>query len=148
MSYKAIRYWCGKFSQIFANQIGRRRAKLGYKWHLDEMRVQIKGEVYWLWRAVDQDGNVLDILMHSRTNKAAALKLLKKLLKKPCFAPCVMVTDKLKSYAAVKIELLPKVEHRQHKGLNNPCGKLAPTNTFEPEEDALIGRCKVKRNDF
>ncbi len=70
------------------------------------------GEVFSLWRAVDEDGNVLDILMQRRRNKAAALKFLKKLLKKHLFAPRVLVTDKLKSYAAAKKELLPHVEHR------------------------------------
>lgn len=83
------------------------------------MRVVIKGEVFWLWRAVDKDGNVLDILMQRRRDKAAAKKILKKLMKKQGFAPHIMVTDKLKSYAAAKKEILPTVEHRQHKGLNN-----------------------------
>lgn len=63
VTYEAIRYWCCKFSQTFANQIRRRRPRTGKKWHLDEMRVEIKGEVFWLWRAVDENGNVLDILM-------------------------------------------------------------------------------------
>jgi len=119
VTYEAIRYWCRKFSQAFANQILRRRPKPRKKWHLDEVRVEIKGEVFWLWRAVDEDGNVLDILMQRRRNKKAAKKFLKKLLKKQSFAPRVIVTDKLKSYAAAKKELLPSVEHRQHKGLNN-----------------------------
>ena len=71
------------------------------------------------WRAVDENGNVLDILMQRRRNKAAAKKFLKKLLKKQGYAPRVLVTDKLKSYAAAKKEILPTVEHRQHQGLNN-----------------------------
>ncbi|RUS94366.1 hypothetical protein DSM107010_72010 [Chroococcidiopsis cubana SAG 39.79] len=79
---------------------------------MDEMRVEIKGEVFWLWRAVDQEGNVLDILIHSRRNQKAAKKFLRKLLKKQGFAPRVMVTDKLKSYAVAKKEILPSVEHR------------------------------------
>lgn len=83
------------------------------------MRVEIKSEVFWLWRAVYEDGNVLDILMQRRRNKAAAKKFLKKLLKKQGYAPRMLVTDKLKSYAAAKKELLPTVEHWQHKGLNN-----------------------------
>jgi len=105
VTYEAIRYWCRKFSQTFANQIRRRRSKLGRKWHLDEMRLVIKVEVFWLWRAVDEDGNVLDVLMQRRRNKAAK-KFMKKLLKKQGFAAHVMVTDKLKSYAAAKKELL------------------------------------------
>jgi putative transposase len=119
VTYEAIRYWCCKFSRIFANQIRRRRPKPGYKWHLDEVRVEIKGEVFWLWRAVDEDGNVLDILMQRRRNKTAAKKFIRKLLKKQGFTPSVIVTDKLKSYAAAKKQLLPSVEHWQHKGLNN-----------------------------
>jgi putative transposase len=106
VTYEAIRYWCRKFSQTFANQIRRRRSKLGRKWHLDEMRVVIKVEVFWLWRAVDEDGNLLDVLMQRRRNKAAGKKFMKKLLKKQGFAAHVMVTDKLKSYAAAKKELL------------------------------------------
>lgn len=73
---------------------------------------RILGEVFWLWRAVDEDGNVLDILMQRRRHRAAAEKLMSKLLKRQGFAPRVMVTDKLKSYAAAKKELLPSVEHR------------------------------------
>jgi len=119
VTYESIRYWCRKFSQTFANRIRRRRSQLGHRWHLDEMRVQIKGEVFWLRRAVDEDGNVLDVLMPRRRNKAAAKKFMRKLLKKQGFAPRVIVTDKLKSYTAAKKEILPTVEHRQHKGLNN-----------------------------
>jgi len=70
VTYEPIRYWCHKFTQAFANQIRRRRPKPGQRWHLDEIRVEIKGEVFWLWRAVDEDGNVLDILMQRRRNKA------------------------------------------------------------------------------
>lgn len=112
VTYEAIRYWCRKFSQTFANEIRRRRLSLGKKWHLDEMRVEIKGEVFWLWRAVDEDGSVLDILMQRYRNKAAAKKFMRKLLNKQGFAPRAIVT-------AAKKELLPGVEHRQHKGLNN-----------------------------
>lgn len=77
--------------------------------------MEIKGKVFWLWRAVDEDGIVLDVFMQSRRNKAAAKKFLKKLLKKQGYVPRVIVTDKLKSYAAAKKEILPYVEHRQHK---------------------------------
>jgi putative transposase len=83
------------------------------------MQVVIKGEVFWLWRAVDAEGNVLDMLMQKRRNKGAAIKFLGKLLKSTGFAPRVMVTDQLKSYGAAKRELLPNIEHRQYKGLNN-----------------------------
>src|SRR5829696_6154757 len=87
-------------------------------WHLDEVCLMIRGMKHWLWRAVDQDGVVLDVLVQSRRDKRAAKRLLWKLLKKQCRAPRVMVTDKLASYGAAKGEVMPSVEHRRHKGLN------------------------------
>jgi len=79
----------------------------------------IAGRKHWLWRAVDQHGMVLDILVQSRRNAKAAERLLRKLLKKQGIAPRVMITDKLASYGAAKRAVMPGVEHRQHKGLNN-----------------------------
>jgi putative transposase len=119
VSHEAIRAWCQKFGQQYANQIRRRRPRPADKWHLDEVELKINGKKSYLWRAVDADGNVLDILMQRHRDKAAAKKFFRKLLKKQGFAPRVMVTDKLKSYGAAKREMLPHVEHRQHKGLNN-----------------------------
>jgi len=81
--------------------------------------IGIAGQKHWLWRAVDQHGTVLDILVQSRRNAKAAKRLLRKLLRKQGVAPRVMITDKLASYAAAKREIMPGVEHRQHKGLNN-----------------------------
>jgi putative transposase len=83
------------------------------------MVVTIAGKTHYLWRAVDQDGFVLEVLIQSRRNTKAAKRLLRKLLKKQRRAPRVMVTDKLRSYGAAKKEIMPGVEHRQHKGLNN-----------------------------
>src|SRR4051812_24615259 len=79
--------------------------------------LMIGGQKHWLWRAVDQDGFVLDVLVQSRRDKKAAKRLLRKLLKKQCRAPRVMVTDKLASYSAAKADVMPSVEHRRHKGL-------------------------------
>ncbi len=81
--------------------------------------VTISGKKHWLWRAVDQDGIVLDILVQSRRDKQAAKRLLRKLLKEQARPPGVMITDKLASYQAAKREIMPGVEHRQRKGLNN-----------------------------
>jgi len=81
--------------------------------------VSINGKKHWLWRAVDQHGAVLDVLVQSRRDKHAAERLMRKLLKKHGRAPRVLITDKLKSYAAANRDLGLKVEHRQHKGLNN-----------------------------
>src|SRR5262245_51453704 len=119
VSYEAIRKWCHKFSQQYANQLRRRRPRPGDKWHMDEVFLTIKGERHYLWRAVDQEGNVLDILVQRRRDKRAAKKFLRKLLKGLSYVPRVIVTDKLKSYAAAKRELLPGVDHRQHRYLNN-----------------------------
>jgi putative transposase len=119
VSHETVRQWGLKFGQAFANQIRRRLPRAGDKWHLDEVVVKISGVKHWLWRAVDQDGRVLDILVQSRRDTRAAKRLLRKLLKKQARPPRVMVTDKLASYAAAKREVMPGVEHRQHKGLNN-----------------------------
>ncbi len=119
VSYEAVRQWALKFGQGFANQIRRRLPAAGDKWHLDEVAINIAGRKHWLWRAVDQHGVVLDILVQSRRNAKAAKRLLRKLLKKQGIAPRVMITDKLASYAAAKRVVMPGVEHRQHKGLNN-----------------------------
>src|SRR4051812_15009674 len=81
--------------------------------------LMIRGTKHWLWRAVDQDGFVLDVLVQSRRDKRAAKRLLRKLLKRQRQGPRVMVTDKLASYTAAKADVMPSVEHRRHKGLNN-----------------------------
>jgi putative transposase len=119
VSHETVRQWALKFGQTFANQIRRRLPPPGDKWHLDEVVISIAGRKHWLWRAVDQHGVVLDILVQSRRNATAAKRLLRKLLKKQGTAPRVMITDKLASYAAAKRAVMPNVEHRQHRGLNN-----------------------------
>ena len=119
VTYEAIRKWCVKFGQPYANQLRRRRPRPGDKWHLDEVFLTINGAQHCLWRAVDQDGYVLDILVQSRRNKKAATKFFRELLKGLRYVPQVIITGKLKSYGAAKRELLPGVEHRQHRYLNN-----------------------------
>ncbi|MDP9478484.1 MAG: IS6 family transposase [Actinomycetota bacterium] len=119
VTYESIRAWCQKVGQTFANKLRRQRPHPGEKWHLDEVFLEIRGKTYYLWRVVDQDGNVLDVLVQSRRNKAAAKRFFRKLLKRLRYVPRVIVTDKLKSYGAAKKDSLRNVEHRQHKGLNN-----------------------------
>src|SRR5215212_1792904 len=119
VSHETVRRWALKFGQDFANRIRRRLPGIGDKWHLDEVAIRIAGVRHWLWRAVDQTGMVLDVLVQSRRDKRAAMRLLRKLLKRQGRAPRVMITDKLGSYAAAKQALMPGVEHRRHKGLNN-----------------------------
>jgi putative transposase len=117
LTYEAVRSWCRKFGQ--ANVLRRRRPRPGDTWHLDEVFLTIHGERHYLWRAVDQDGHVLDILVQGRRDKTAAKRFFRKLLKGLTYVPRVIITDKLASYGAAKRESLPSVEHRQHRYLNN-----------------------------
>ena len=119
MTYETVRQWCLKFGQTHANELRRRRPRCGDKWYMDEVVLTIRGQKHYLWRAVDQDGNVLDILVQSRRNKHAAKKFFRRLLKGLTYVPRVIITDKLASYGAAKREILASVEHRQHKRLNN-----------------------------
>src|SRR3954468_20788123 len=119
VSHETVRQWARKFGQSFANQIRRKLPSPGDKWHLDEVCLTIRGKKNWLWRAVDQDGFVLAVLVQSRRDQKAAKRLLRKVLKQQGRAPRVMITDKLASYGAAKGEVMPSVEHRRHKGLNN-----------------------------
>ena len=119
VSYETIRRWCDKFGQTYANGLRRRRARPGDKWHLDEVFVKINGIIHYLWRAVDQDGNVLDVLVQSRRNATAATRFFRKLLTGLQYVPLVLVTDKLASYGVAHRELIGSVIHRQSKYLNN-----------------------------
>lgn len=119
LSYETVRRWCRKFGEGFASRLRRRRPRPGDKWHLDEVFVRIQGELHYLWRAVDQDGVVLDILVQSRRDAKAAKRFFRRLLRGLQYVPRVLVTDKLRSYGAAKRELLPDVEHRQSRYLNN-----------------------------
>jgi putative transposase len=119
LTHETIRYWCLKFGQTYANNLRRRQPRTGDRWHLDEVFLKINGRVHYLWRAVDQDGDVLDILVQSHRNKRAAKKFFRKLLKGLQYVPRVLITDRLMSYSAAQTEVLPSVEHRQDKGQNN-----------------------------
>lgn len=119
VSYETIRRWGRKFGPAYAKQIRRRRPSHRDVWHLDEVVVSIAGRKHLLWRAVDQDGYVLDEIVQSRRDTKAARRLLIRLLKKAGMPPKRMVTDKLRSYGAAKRDVMPAVEHWSHKGLNN-----------------------------
>ncbi len=95
LSYETVRRWTRKFGQQYANELRRRRPQPGDKWHIDEVFLTIQGKTVYLWRAVDQHGNVLDILVQRRRNKAAAKKFFRKLLTGCQYVPRVMITDKL-----------------------------------------------------
>jgi putative transposase len=119
VSHETIRQWCAKFGQTYANALRRRRARPGDKWHLDEVFIKIGGKTHYLWRAVDQHGNVLDILVTSRRDTRAATRFFRKLLTGLEYAPRVLITDKLANYGAARRRVLRSVEHRKSKYLNN-----------------------------
>jgi len=114
LSYETVRRWCLKFGSEYARRLKRRGAQPGDKWHLDEVFLSIGGERRYLWRAVDQMGNTLDILVTGKRDKRAATRFLRKLLRSHA-KPRVVVTDKLRSYGAALKELLPHTEHRQSR---------------------------------
>src|SRR5919205_4220619 len=119
LSYETVRRWVLKFGPMFARNLRRLRPRPTDTWHLDEMVVSIQGRRMYLWRAVDSQGEVLDILVQARRDKAAALRLMRKLLKKQGFAPRVLVTDKLPSYGCAKRELGLSARHEQGLRRNN-----------------------------
>jgi len=119
VSYEAVRQWCLRFGQAFAKRLRCRQGRLGDTWHLDEVFVTIGGELHYLWRAVDQDGEVLDILVQERRDKHAAKRFFRKLLKGLQYIPHKLVTDKLGSYGAARREMLSSVAHCQGARQNN-----------------------------
>ncbi|MEU7474204.1 IS6 family transposase, partial [Streptomyces sp. NPDC044984] len=119
VSHETIRHWCAKFGSPYAGALRRRRPRPGDKWHLDEVFIKINGRLQYLWRTVDQDGAVLDIPVQKRRDKAAARRFFRRLPKRTGAVPRVIVTDKLRSYGATHREVMPCVEHRQSKYLNN-----------------------------
>jgi putative transposase len=119
VSYETVRRWATKLGPEYARRLKRKRPSCHDIWHLDEVMITIGGQQHWLWRAVDQDGYVLDEIVQTRRDTKGAKRLLKRLLKKQGCPPRRMITDKLGTYAAAQRQIMPTVEHRSHKGLNN-----------------------------
>jgi putative transposase len=119
LSYETVRRWVLKFGPLFARELRRRRPRPTSRWHLDEMAVLISGRRFWLWRAVDDEGEVLDLLVQRRRDAKAAAKLMRGLLKKQGFAPDVLATDRLRSYGAAQGELGLSARHAQDLRKNN-----------------------------
>ena len=142
VTYETVRLWGKKFGKAFSDQIRQRAPARGDKWHLDEVVVSIAGEQHWLWRAVDQNGFVLDVLVQRRRDTRAAQRLIRKLLKSAGAPPRVMITDKLRSYGAARAKMGLHVEHRQHKGLNNRA-----ENSHQPtrRRERIMKRFKSRR---
>ena len=125
VSHEAVRQWALKFGQGFANEIRRRLPRAGDKWHLDEVVIKIAGTTHWLWRAVDQHGIVLDVLVQSRRDAKAAKRLLRKLLKRQGRAPRVMITDKLASYPGGR-EKVEAGRSKRRSGSHGSAGDRGP----------------------
>src|SRR5216110_2190880 len=119
VSYETVRRWVLKFGPGFARRLRRSRPRPSDRWHLDEMVVRIAGKRMYLWRAVDHEGEILDMLVQRRRDCRAALRLMRKLLKKQGFAPKLLVTDKLRSYAAAFRRLRLICPHEQGLRRNN-----------------------------
>ena len=119
VSYETVRRWVLKFGATVAQRLRKRRPRPSDRWHLDEMVVRIAGRRMYLWRAVDHEGEILDILVQRRRNKRAALRLMRKLLRKHGVAPKLVVTDKLRSYGAAFRDLHLTCRHDQGLRKNN-----------------------------
>ena len=119
VTYEAIRQWCRKFGLDYARRLRRRRGRQGDTWHLDELFVRIQGRQQFLWRAVDEDGDVLDILVQSRRNRQAAKRFFRKLLNRQGREPRRLITDKLRSYSAAHRTVMPSVLHSTRQYANN-----------------------------
>ncbi len=119
VTYETIRRWCGKFGPDYAGKLRRRQGRLGDAWFLDEVFVSIRGRRHYLWRAVDQDGDVIDILVQRRRNARAAKRFFRKLLKGQGSEPRWLITDKLGSYGAAHRAVMPSVEHVTARYTNN-----------------------------
>ncbi len=119
VSYEAIRQWCQTFGLAYARTLRRRRGRMGDTWYLDELFVTIQGRQQYLWRAVDQDGDVIDILVQSRRDRRAAARFFRKLLKGQGREPSRLITDKLPSYAAARRTVMPSVVHSTRQYENN-----------------------------
>jgi putative transposase len=119
VSYETIRQWCRKFGVEYARTLRQRQGRLGDTWHLDELFVTIRGQRQYLWRAVDQDGDVIDILVQPHRDQRAAERFFRKLLKGQEREPRRLVTDKLRSYEAARRTLMPSVLHDTDRYANN-----------------------------
>ena len=111
VSYESIRLWCIKFGRIYARRLKRRHQGYGDTFYIDEVFVKINGKQLYLWRAVDQDGDVIDVFLQSRRDGAAAKRFFKRLLRRHGGEPREIVTDKLRSYGVAQREMIPETIH-------------------------------------
>ena len=138
VSYETVRRWCKKFGQTFANRLRRRRPRPGDKWHLDEVFIRIQGVQHYLWRAVDQDGVVLDILVQDRRDAKAAKRFFQRLLKGLQYVPRVIVTDKLRSYGVAQRQSASRGRAPTKPVSEQPRRELTSSNTTSRTSDATV----------
>ena len=119
VSHETIRQWSRKFGPVYARRLARRRGRLGDTWHLDELFVTIRGHRHYLWRAVDQDGDTIDILLQPRRDRRAAERFFRRLLTAQGAEPRRLITDRLGSYAAARRRVMPSVPHDTSRYANN-----------------------------
>jgi transposase-like protein len=147
ISYETVRRWFLKFGSTIAANLRRTRPRPSDHWHLDEMVIIIRRRRYWLWRAVDNEGEVLDFLVQRRRDAKAARRLMKKLLKKQGFAPSRVVTDKLRSYASAFRAIGLAAERHTTPSIINVTSTGDPfTKSFEPHP-SMFGKPRVPPPD-
>ena len=127
VTYETIRHWCQTFGPAYARRLRHRRGRMGDTWYLDELFVSIQGRQHYLWRAVDEDGDVIDILVQSRRDRSAAVRFFRQLLKEQGREPRRLITDKLRSYAAAHRRSCPRLN-------------TAPRDTRTIERKSLTNR--------
>lgn len=141
VSREAIRLWVNRFGSHFANCIRRERPRPNDKWHMDEVVITIRSKKHWLWRAIDADGDVLDILVQTRRNAKAAKRFFQRLVSQ-FGEPRVVITDKLRSYIKPVKTQAPNADHRAHKGLNNA---IEVSHRPTRKREKIMGRFKSHR---
>ena len=141
VSREAIRLWVNRFCRHFANCIRRDRPRPNDKWHWDEVVIAINGVKHWLWRAVDANGDTLNILVQTRRNAKAAKRFLARLIAQFC-QPRVVITDKLRSYIKPIARQAADADHRAHKGLNN---RIEDSHRPTRQREKIMGRFKSPR---
>ncbi len=119
VSYESVRLWCIKFGLIFAGRLKRKHQGYGDTFYVDEVSVKIDGKQHYLWRAVDQDGEVVDVFLQARRDATAAKRFFKRLLRSHGTEPRKIVTDKLRSYGVAHREMMPDVIHDTSRYANN-----------------------------
>jgi transposase-like protein len=139
ISYETVRRWVNHFGPMIAADLRKRRPKPDTTWHLDEIYLKIAGRTVYLWRAVDAEGEVLDVLIQSKRNKHAALKLMRKLLRKYSFVPDRMITDDLRSYGVAARDLGIESHHDAVDGIT-----IGPRIRISPPDEGRA-RCSASR---